>query len=465
MIGLFPVPSPALFVMHPPKGKLKPLSAAAKTALKKAIKTRTPEDILAAKKALSAEGRYSCCITGGGCLECLLEGACACGPQLNNKEGVCKECVIGWKVGMGKFEGILADEVKLEAMSRGSLGNWPMMREGSGTSWLPDSSPMFAVMGQREDGTTTMLQGQGFTAQTRNQRYTTGSGMAMAWGDRGDTRLAGRLMLSADPLLLGRGGYPLLFQTGEGVVNRQHPHDFVKELAVSAARRGAFVYAAPIGEPALGPPAYVHRPSALDNPEAPLTHHFFDSTHITHGVITMGVSSSKMRLEGSYFNGREPDNNRWKPDPIALNSGSVRFSINPDENHAYQVSYGVLTGGERRTSFSVSRSRGSWQSTLVVGQKRHDGKTRSAALFESAKITEQGTLFGRGEWLENDELPGNGTGNPLGKLTVGAVRNLSSTTGVGASLSVHHTPTALRAAYGSAPWSASLFVRIRTPRM
>ncbi|WP_395142846.1 hypothetical protein [Armatimonas sp.] len=93
--------------LHPPKGKLKPLSVSARASLKLAIKTRLPEDILAAKKALAAEGRYSCCITGGGCLECLLEGACACGPQLNNKEGVCKECVIGWKVGMGKFEGFL----------------------------------------------------------------------------------------------------------------------------------------------------------------------------------------------------------------------------------------------------------------------------------------------------------------------------------------------------------------------
>ena len=124
-------------------------------------------------------------------------------------------------------------------------------------------------------------------------------------------------MLSLDPTM-GKSGYPLLFQTGETadgttpLVDRQHPHDFFMELSATysvAARRRA---APPSPTSACRASrrwaaAFMHRFSGMRNPEAPLTHHWLDSTHITFGVATLGVSQGPLKLEGSWFNGREPD--------------------------------------------------------------------------------------------------------------------------------------------------------------
>ncbi|WP_395142845.1 hypothetical protein [Armatimonas sp.] len=122
-------------------------------------------------------------------------------------------------------------------------------------------------------------------------------------------------------------------------------------------------------------------------------------------------------------------------------------------------------GSETRASLSLARSSGAWQSLVALGQRMHQGTTHHAILLESANISERGTLFGRAEWVQNDELPGNSSGKPITKLTLGAVKNLNQTTGIGASLSMHQTPTALRPVYGTAPWSANIFLRVRTPRM
>jgi hypothetical protein len=109
-------------------------------------------------------------------------------------------------------------------------------------------------------------------------------------------------MFSLDPITVGSAGYPLLFQTGETykgkpLIDRQHPHDLVSELSVSYAhalspKSDVFLYVGYPGypgEPALGPAAYVHRPSSFFNPDAPLSHHWVDATHITFGVATLGV--------------------------------------------------------------------------------------------------------------------------------------------------------------------------------
>ena len=92
---------------------------------------------------------------------------------------------------------------------------------------------------------------------------------------------------------------------------------------------GWSVYAAPSGEPALGPVAFMHRPSAMDNPAAPIAHHWQDATHVSFGVVTAGIFSKQWEVEGSFFNGREPDERRWNFDPIKLDSYSGRVTINP----------------------------------------------------------------------------------------------------------------------------------------
>ena len=171
--------------------------------------------------------------------------------------------------------------------------------------------------------------------------------------DTGALELRG--MLSLDPAM-GKGGYPLLFQVGEtanGVthlVDRQHPHDFFMELGAryTLEWQGAswFAYAALPGEPALGPPAFMHRASGVRIPEAPLTHHWLDSTHITFGVVTLGVRRGDWSLEVSRFNGREPDQYRWNIETHSLDSTSARITWTPAPGWSLQASHGDIRDPE-----------------------------------------------------------------------------------------------------------------------
>src|SRR2546428_434644 len=202
----------------------------------------------------------------------------------------------------------------------------PEQRAGSGTSWLPDATPMHAI--HLAWGSWTLMTHGAVFLQFDDQGGPRGGSPlgVVNWGmlaaSRGALggRLHLRLMLSAEPFTIGARGYPLLLQTGEEyggapLVDRQHPHDLFMELAALYERRiadnlAASIYLAPVGEPALGPPAFPHRPSASSDPLAPLSHHWQDATHITFGVITAGLFTRSVKVEGSVFNGREPDENR-----------------------------------------------------------------------------------------------------------------------------------------------------------
>lgn len=458
---------------HPPAGKLKPLPPEVKALVDKALRTKSEADLLEARKALAKEGRFSCCISGG-CTECMKEGACACGPNLLAKDGVCKECVEGWKAGAGKFEGIDLKEVRLEQMGmRGMTGPWLMNREGTGTSWLPDASPMYASM--RTRGTWNfMTMGYAYGVATKQKvknrgddgAYLSGYGMVSTWNGT----LGLRAMGSFDPITLGRGGYPLLLQGGAATNDRQHPHDLVKELAVTATgnikdQAFATLYVAPIGEPALGPTAYIHRPSAFDNPEAPLSHHALDFTHITPGVITGSLATQTWKLDASLFNGHAPDNRYTTFDTVRLDSRSMRLSMNPTPTLALQVSHGYLNGsgghhghttGQKsyRTTASAIGTLGDWNSTLAWATDT----TGQTWLLEGARLREKETLFFRAESVASDL-------GQISKLTLGGVHNLKGGLGVGASVSVHAVPGSLRRDYGRTPVTANIFLRTRTGRM
>src|SRR5262245_20561728 len=203
-------------------------------------------------------------------------------------------------------------------------------RDGSGTSWLPDASPMQGLMTQRGSWML-MLHGNGFlefikTGSDRGDDQFGSINWLMGAGQReiasGQLQLRG--MISAEPATVGRCGYPALLQTGEfcngtSLHDRQHPHDLFMELAadyrrainesVAVERDGG-----PAGEPALGPPAFPHRLSAMPNPIAPISHHWLDSTHISFGVVTGGLYGKKWKAEASAFNGREPDDRRYNLD-------------------------------------------------------------------------------------------------------------------------------------------------------
>src|SRR5712691_8044932 len=210
-------------------------------------------------------------------------------------------------------------------MRAGPLGI-PETRMGSGTSWLPDASPMHATHVMLGDWSV-MRHGVGFLqydwqggSRGSHQAGLVNWAMAAATRPLGSGQLQLRAMLSAEPWTIGRRGYPLLVQSGESyqgtpLHDRQHPHDLFMELAALYERPvpgnlGLSLYLAPVGEPALGPVAFPHRPSAVDDPLAPISHHWQDGTHITFGVVTAGVFTRSVKVEASWSNGREPDENR-----------------------------------------------------------------------------------------------------------------------------------------------------------
>jgi hypothetical protein len=238
-----------------------------------------------------------------------------------------------------------------------------MTREASGTSWQPENAGMeglhFTAGAWRG-----MAHASAFAVYTRQggprggrQAFSTnmaalGAGRALAGGT-----LALRAMASLEPLM-GRTGYRHLLQTGESadgvnhLIDRQHPHDLAMELAAMYSRpageRGSlFLYVGWPGEPALGPPAFMHRASALLIPTAPLGHHWMDATHVTFGVVTAGMARGPFKLDASAFNGREPDGQRWGFEAFRLDSASVRLTLNPGAALSLQASAGRLNAPER----------------------------------------------------------------------------------------------------------------------
>lgn len=394
---------------------------------------------------------------------------------------------------------------------KGFLGPYGMGREGSGTSWQPDTSPHEGIHAQYGDWMTmwhAMFNGvydnQG---GPRGDTKTFVSGMAMVMAERQvDAGTIGlRAMLSPDPFM-GPSGYPLLLATGETadgrtpLVDRQHPHDLFMELAASysyqlAKTSSVFLYAGLPGDPALGPSAFMHRTSGLDIPEAPITHHWLDSTHITYGVVTAGVVLDTVKLETSAFRGREPDQFRYDIEAPKLDSYSFRASWNPIAELSMQVSWGHLTSpeqllptvNENRLTASLSYTKqlaggDIWATTLAWGRKYESpGNVLDGYLAESELIFKNGvTLFTRAERLQNDELlEANevifGPTVPLpsltpqpvftvGKISAGGIYDFVRTEhmkfGLGALVSRYSVPDALKADYGD-PTSYMVFARLK----
>src|SRR5438552_1493156 len=238
----------------------------------------------------------------------------------------------------------------------------PMAREGSGTAWLPDTTPLYAIHWQR-GGWQLMAHENAFIqfAHESGDRGNDQFGsinwiMGMAQRNVGPGRLQLRGMFSAEPWTIRGCGYPDLLASGERcqgaqIHDQQHPHDLAMEISAeyNAPLKGSLrwqVYAAPAGEPALGPVAYPPRVSAMPNPLAPISHHWLDSTHVAFGVVTAGVYANRWKAEASVFNGREPDEKRTNIDFGALDSFSGRLWFLPTSRLALQVSAGKLTEAE-----------------------------------------------------------------------------------------------------------------------
>jgi hypothetical protein len=173
--------------------------------------------------------------------------------------------------------------------------------------------------------------------------------MSMLMFQRGawSLMLHGQFFLSLEPATITQRRYPEPFQTGETafgkqLIDGQNPHDFFMELAAEYVRKighaNLYVYAAPAGDPALGSVAFPRRASTAELPQAPLTHHVLDSTHISYNVVTAGAIAGPVTIEGSAFHGHEPDERRWNIDGGKIDSWSSRLRLQPTDNLDLQAS-------------------------------------------------------------------------------------------------------------------------------
>ena len=245
----------------------------------------------------------------------------------------------------------------------GALGPYPMTRESSGTAWQPDTSAHQGLMSMGGNwtlmahGVLNLVYDHQSGPRGDDKAFASGMLMGMARHPLGNGTVQFKAMVSPDPLI-GPRGYPLLLASGETangrdrLIDRQHPHDFFMELSASVSqdlgsKSSGFLYAALPGEPAFGPPAFMHREAILDSPEAPITHHWLDSTHISFGVVTGGLVLDRVKLELSRFNAREPDQHRWNIETGPLDSTSIRLSWNPTRTLALQGSWGHFVDPEQ----------------------------------------------------------------------------------------------------------------------
>jgi hypothetical protein len=376
-----------------------------------------------------------------------------------------------------------------------------MDRMGSGTTWIPDAAPLPTAEFMRGKWHL-MLHGFAW-GEYDKQRGPRGDeqigslnwGMFMASRDLAGGRFQARTMLSLDPWTVTNRGYPLLLQTGESyhgepLVDRQHPHDFWMELAAQYERPitrsvGVLLYGGPSGEPALGPVAFMHRPSAMDVPFAPLGHHWQDATHISFGVVTAGLFTSRLKVEGSIFNGREPDETRWDFDAIRLDSYSGRVTFNPTVSWSMSAGYGWMKSPEglnptestHRVTASVLQggklgTDGQVASAIIWGANAHDGElTHSLAVLDRSN-----TLIGRAELVQKgaadlllDRAPyGFRADDQFNVLAVSAgyirevVKMRGATIGIGGMGTVSRIPSSLESVYGSTtPVGGTIFLRLR----
>ncbi len=377
----------------------------------------------------------------------------------------------------------------------------------SGTDAEPASTPFPMLMTARR-AWSLMFHGSAFLSgiqqsgpRAADKLFSTNWFMPMAQRQLARGTLTLRAMLSLEPATISDRRYPELFQQGETafalpIVDGQHPHNFFMELAALydyplTDRTLVSFYAAPMGDPALGPVAYPHRASASENPIAPLGHHLEDSTHIADDVITIGLTYRGFRLEASGFHGREPDEHRWQLASGKIDSWSTRVTLNPAPNWSFQYSIAQLHSPEslfpaedlRRMTASLFYNRpirnGNWASLILWGrnQSLSDGNIGNGYLLESTiQFRRRNYAWTRIENVDRTNellvgehpLPPNFTERYFTRVqayTLGYDRELAHiphlSTALGAQFTTYGVPPALKPIYDSHPVTGLLFLRIR----
>lgn len=378
----------------------------------------------------------------------------------------------------------------------------------SGTSAEPDSTPAPMVM---DMGRPWMLMFHSIafivdTQQTsprgKDKFYSTNWFMPMAERELGPGQLTLRAMFSLEPATITGRQYPLLFQQGETaygkpIADGQHPHDFFMEIAalydLKLSDKGLLsFYAAPVGDPAIGPTGYPHRQSASEDPVGTLGHHQEDSTHIAYDVATVGLTYRIARIEASGFHGREPDESRWTLEAGAIDSWSTRLTVQPGKNWSGQYSYARITSPEAlfpsenqaRTTASIMYNRpfstGNWSNTILWGRTRSipdNGKENSYLLESLLRFKASNYLWTRIEnagrsnelLIGENPLPPNFQEEPIGHVQaytfgydhdVDLIPHVRSA--IGAQVTTYGVAYALKPVYGSHPVGVSVFIRLRT---
>ncbi len=393
-------------------------------------------------------------------------------------------------------------------MSHMNSAGMYLMNMGSGTSVNPNSWSMPMLM-PHAGSWNFMVMGQAFFVNTQQSSprggdkfYSPNAFMFAAGHNLGRGSIQIESMLSLEALTVTDRRYPLLFQTGETaygehLVDAQHPHNSFMSFGVHYARplgekTMLQLYYAPVGDPAIGPVAFPHRASAYEFPQATLSHHWQDSTHITGNVATVGIKHDWLRLEASGFHGMEPGENRWRIPWGSMDSWSGRVSVTPANDWLFQVSTGRLTHPEEhepgdvvRTTASVQYSRPagngfSWSTSLIWGRNHstYTGRNANSYLLETLyPFLGKNFATARIEYVDKDELFANddeteerlartvGSTFRVGAYTAGYTRDIgtfhSIETGIGANLSFYKVPAAIQPFYGEHPWGATMYLRFR----
>jgi hypothetical protein len=381
----------------------------------------------------------------------------------------------------------------------------------SGTSSEPNSTSAPMLMAMRGNwmlmfhANAFVLDTQQSSPRGKDKFFSTNWFMPMAQRAWGPGKLTLRAMFSLEPATVTGRQYPLLFQQGETaygrpIANGQHPHDFVMELAAlydwRLGRKTLLsFYAAPVGDPAVGPTAYPHRASASEDPVGALGHHQEDSTHIADDVVTAGLTYGIARLEASGFHGREPNEHRWEVQQGAVDSWSARLTLQPGQNWSGQYSYAFIHSPEQlfpredqqRMTASIMYNRpfrdstkGNWTSTVLWGRTR----TGPGNIIQNSYLLESLLRFGRRNYaytriedvdrtsellLGEEPLPTDFEEEPAGRVqayTFGFDRDIDLiphlSSALGAQVTAYTVGSRLEPIYGSDPVGVSIFLRLRT---
>ena len=383
----------------------------------------------------------------------------------------------------------------------------PAEHAASGTSVNPRSSPMDMIH-KRAGAWTFMFHGIAFFTEEQQTGPRGGDKffapnwfMGTAGHALGRGTVEFRSMISLDPATITDRRYPLLFQTGEtafgkSIVDGQHPHDLFMELSARYTHpltdaTSMVLYFAPVGDPALGPVAFPHRVSSMELPQATLSHHLQDSTHIANEVLTAALVRRKFRIEGSGYHGAEPNENRWNIDYGMIDSWSTRLTWTPGDNWAAQASVGRLTHPEAaepgdivRATASVTYNRplatGNWASSLVWGRNHKTAEQHNLNSYLAESVVQfrhRHYVTGRFELVDKDELFNDqpavrehldstaGSTFRIAAYTLGYTRDVNLvpwlTTGIGGNFTFYRVPAPIQPYYGAHPAGFLFFLRAR----